>query len=143
MSEFNEDIEDEDDELITEFNAGFDVLTNGIEVGDLITAYHAGFHVVTEVVRRFVTEADVRHHLHSGKQVGDEYSALIKYRTVLTKKYTPPRSQQNKACDAAFCEKLTRQGIEQQRQKKLEDINTGYDVLLQLFDAAKAEQEAT
>lgn len=113
--------------------------TKDIEVGDMITAYHAGFHVVTGVVRRFVTQDDLRFSINAGKSIGDESSALIQYRTVLTKKYTAPRSSSVKACDASFCEKLTRESIAQQRQAKLEEITAGYTTLLEIFDSNQEE----
>ena len=104
---------------------------NDIKPGDLITAYHAGFHRVTEVKRRFYTAYDEE--CGRGKE-GDEYNSLIVYQTVLTAKYKITKSKKEKCSDASFCQKLTKQAIEERRKKLIDEINQGTDVLLEECD---------
>lgn len=78
-----------------------------IKVGDLIVAYHAGFHQVTRIVRRFYTQDDMRYQTitDKGGKIGDEYNALIYYKTIVDSKGKPAKgkNKREKSCDAIFC----------------------------------------
>lgn len=105
--------------------------TNGINVGDIITAYHKGYHIVTKVERRFV---DTDYKLCGGRgNIGDEYEALIEYRTVLTKDFKPQKSKSTKCCDALYCQPLNKTDIVHEKTVVLKDTGEGYDRLIALL----------
>lgn len=102
----------------------------GLVKGDLVTGYHKGFHKVTRVERRFRTKEDEKRNY--GKE-GEEYSSLIHYKTVLNASHGVSKGTKEKACDSAYCEKVTRDAVEADRNKAINAANKGADVLLGLL----------
>lgn len=103
-----------------------------LKPGDIITAYSDGWHVVTKVEQRQVTKEDKDRFssVFHDKEVGDERAPLIHYRTVLTSKLGKTKSNKVQVCDASYCEKWTKERIEQYRQANIKSINEGCDILL-------------
>ena len=103
--------------------------THGIKVGDIVTAYYNGYYRVTKIERRFYTEEDIIRYPLNPAKVGDEYNALIHGEAVLNRKLCPVKRHKEMICDAAYCEVMTAEHI----QNELGDIKERYSRLLALI----------
>lgn len=102
-------------------------------LGDVIKAYHAGYHVVTDVKRRFVTASLLATFPKIYSHVGQEINSIISYRQILTSKYKVSKSKKVKSCDAAYCEKMTKDYLIRERDHLINKIEVGFNELFQFL----------
>lgn len=85
--------------------------TNGVKIGDVITAYHKGYHIVTGIIPR------------------GQSMAIIQYRTVLDRSFTPKKGMSIKECDASYCNVWTKERILEEKAKQIEYFTKGCVIL--------------
>ena len=90
--------------------------------GDIITTYHAGYWRLKEIQRRFITKDHLKYDCYKHKNVGDEYSPIFVYEQVLTKDFKPCKKL-TKECDAAYCQKVTKESIEKKKKEYSENLD--------------------
>lgn len=91
-----------------------------LKPGDLITAYHKGIWEVVSVERRYYTETLLLG--TKDKNLGDEYSPLIHYKSVLDSKFRPAKNQKPQSCDIQYCTKIDDRYCMEQIKNCLEQI---------------------
>ncbi len=91
-----------------------------LNIGDIITAYNKGYWRITRIEKRFVTPSNAYYYKSVSMNIGDEMSPLIHMELVVDSNLKRPTKKARTAqCDAAFCHKVTKQSIEDEKNKLL------------------------
>jgi len=86
-----------------------------IQVGDIVTAYVKGYHRVRRIVPH------------------DMFAPTVYLEGILNSHFNA-RGVQDTKCSGNWCKKLTKEEVEQLRDKKVQQVKDGFDRLLGFFD---------
>lgn len=102
----------------------------GFKAGDIITTYHKGYWQLISITPRVFDKDDMRFSVYADKKIGDVGSPFFLYKKIINDNFTKVNKSQVEECDASYCKKVSKESIQEMRDK----YNQGCDLVISLLE---------
>jgi hypothetical protein len=86
------------------------------QIGDLITSYWAGYHIVTDIQPEFGNNGLI-------------WGYKVTMDTIMSRAFKIYKKPRSRVCSSQWCKLLTKDVIEEIRNKEIDKLSNGYNYL--------------